>query len=50
MWRKKEFCRMYCGLQKKVKIKRRINNRNRMTEGTEKMKLDAKAEGSRTGG
>jgi hypothetical protein len=41
MWRKKEYGRIYGGLPV-VKRRRRINNRNRMVEGTLKMEEDAK--------
>jgi hypothetical protein len=41
MWKKKEYGRMYCGLRK-VKLRRRTKQRDRMIEGTKKMELDAK--------
>jgi hypothetical protein len=41
MWKKKEYGRKYSGLRK-VKIMRRIKQRDRMIEGTKKMELDAK--------
>jgi hypothetical protein len=43
MWRKKEYGRMYSGL-KKVKLRRRLAARTKMSEGVEKLKLDS-AEG-----
>jgi hypothetical protein len=36
MWKKKEYGRMYCGLRK-VKLRRRTKQRDRMIEGTKKM-------------
>jgi hypothetical protein len=41
MWRKKEYGRIYSGLRR-VKVRRRIKQRERMVEGTDKLVLDAK--------
>jgi hypothetical protein len=41
LWKNKEYGKMYCGLRK-VKLRRRMKQRDRMIEGTKKMELDAK--------